>query len=350
MAAPFPPPLKERVNSEPPTSADAWLDMKKRLFLLALLALLANLSQHSWSAESYPSKPIQIVVPYTPGGNTDLLARVIAQKLSDLWGKSVIIDNRPGAGGTIGIAQVAKSKPDGYTLALGSFGNILVANSLYKSLTYEPVRDLIPIVLLSTPPTVLVVPAKFPAKDVKTLIAYAKENPNAVHYSSSGNGTSNHLFGELFASVAKIKMTHVPYKGSSPAINDLLAGVTQLNFAPFPLVLQHIQNGSLKALAVSGPSRSSLLPNTPTVNESGLPGYVANGWFALMAPKDTPKDIVLKLNSEVNKILESQEVKKNLESEGADPIGGSAEDAQVSVEQGIKKWQELINKLQISLD
>jgi tripartite-type tricarboxylate transporter receptor subunit TctC len=150
--------------------------------------------------------------------------------------------------------------------------------------------------------------------------------------------------------VAKIKMTHVPYKGSSPAINDLLAGVTQLNFAPYPLVLQHIQNGTLKALAVSGPSRSSLLPNTPTVNESGLPGYVANGWFALMAPKDTPKDIVLKLNFEVNKILESQEVKKNLESEGADPIGGSAEDAQASVEQGIKKWQELINKLQISLD
>ena len=324
--------------------------MKKSLFLFLTFTLLAQVGGSIWAAEPYPNKPIQIVVPYTPGGNTDLLARVIAQKLSDAWGKSVIIDNRPGAGGTIGIAQVAKSKPDGYTLALGSFGNILVANSLYKSLPYEPLKDLSPVVLLSTPPTVLVVPAKFPAKDVKALIAYAKDNPSAVHFSSSGNGTSNHLFGELFASAAKIKMTHVPYKGSSPAINDLIAGVTQLNFAPFPLVLQHIQTGSLKALAVSGSTRSSLLPNTPTVNESGLQGYAANGWFALMAPKETPRNIVLKLNTEINKILESQEVKKNLESEGADPIGGSIEDAQYSMEQGIKKWQELINQLQITLD
>ena len=265
--------------------------MKKRLFLLAQLALLANVSEYSWSAESYPSNPIQIVVPYTPGGNTDLLARVIALKLSDLWGKSVIIDNRPGAGGTIGIAQVAKSKPDGYTLALGSFGNILVANSLYKGLSYEPVRDLIPIVLLSTPPTVLVVPAKFPAKDVKTLIAYAKENPNAVHYSSSGNGTSNHLFGELFASVAKIKMTHVPYKGSSPAINDLLAGVTQLNFAPFPLVLQHIQNGTLKALAVSGPSRSSLFPIHPPSMSLGCLATLPTDGLRSWPPRTPPRTL-----------------------------------------------------------
>jgi len=307
-------------------------------------------SSQAWALDAYPSKPIQIIVPYTPGGNTDLLARVIAQKLTDLWGKPVIIENRPGAGGTIGIGQVAKSKADGYTLALGSFGNILVANSLYKGLNYEPLKDLTPIILLSTPPTVLVVPAKFPVKDVKSLINYAKENPDAVHYSSSGNGTSNHLFGELFAGNAKIKMSHVPYKGSSPAINDLIAGVTQLNFAPFPLVLQHIQTGSLKALAVSGPGRSSLLPNIPTVTESGLSGYVANGWFALMTPKETPKDIVMRLNATINQILQSPEVKKNLESEGADPIGGSPEDAQISMEQGIKKWQDVINKFQIKLD
>jgi tripartite-type tricarboxylate transporter receptor subunit TctC len=324
--------------------------LKKTLRVACLFTSTVIFSLQTWALDAYPSKPIQIIVPYTPGGNTDLLARVIAQKLTDLWGKPVIIDNRPGAGGTIGIAQVAKSKADGYTLALGSFGNILVANSLYKGLSYEPLKDLVPIILLSTPPTVLVVPAKFPVKDVKSLINYAKENPDAVHYSSSGNGTSNHLFGELFAGNAKIKMSHVPYKGSSPAINDLIAGVTQLNFAPFPLVLQHIQTGGLKALAVSGPGRSSLLPNIPTVTESGLTGYVANGWFALMTPKETPKDTVMHLNATINQILQSPEVKKNLESEGADPIGGSPEDAQISMEQGIKKWQDVINKFQIKLD
>ena len=323
---------------------------KKTLRIAWLFSSAFIFSSQAWALDVYPSKPIQIVVPYTPGGNTDLLARVIAQKLTDLWGKPVIIENRPGAGGTIGIGQVAKSKPDGYTLALGSFGNILVANSLYKGLNYEPLKDLVPIILLSAPPTVLVVPAKLQVKDVRSLINYAKDNPDAVHYSSSGNGTSNHLFGELFAGNAKIKMNHVPYKGSSPAINDLIAGVTQLNFAPFPLVLQHIQTGSLKALAVSGPGRSSLLPNIPTVTESGLSGYVANGWFALMTQKETPKDIVMRLNATINQILQSPEVKKNLESEGADPIGGSPEDAQISMEQGIKKWQDVINKFQIKLD
>jgi len=339
------------VNSEPHTLAAKSSQMiKKILFICQLFTFACFFSSQAWSLESYPNKSILIIVPYTPGGNTDLLARVIAQKLTDLWGKPVIIDNRPGAGGTIGIGQVAKSKPDGYTLALGSFGNILVANSLYKGLNYEPLKDLTPIIMLSTPPTVLVVPAKSPAKDVKSLIGYAKDNPETIHYSSSGNGTSNHLFGELFAGNAKIKMIHIPYKGSSPAINDLIAGVTQLNFAPFPLVLQHIQSGSLKALAVSGPIRSSLLPNVPTVSESGLPGYVANGWFALMAQRETPKDIVVRLNTAVNQILQSPEVKRNLESEGADPIGGTPEDAQNSMEQGIKKWQDVINKFQIKLE
>ena len=183
-----------------------------------------------------------------------------------------------------------------------------------------------------------------------SLIQYAKSNPGAIHYGSSGNGTSNHLFGELFASQANIKMIHVPYKGSSPAINDLLAGITQLNFAPFPLVLQHIKSGALTAIAVTGEKRSNLLPHIPTVNESGLKGYFANGWFAVVVPNATPRNITVKLNHEINQILLLQEVKKNLEGEGADPIGGSIEDATKSIDQGIRMWNSLINRLDLKLD
>jgi len=317
-------------------------------FYLLLFILFGAGSTYAQS--NYPNKPISLIVPFAPGGNTDLLARVIAQRLTESFGQPVVVENKPGAGGTTGLGIVAKSKPDGYTLGLGSFGNMLVANSLYKNLSYEPTKNLSPVILLSTPPTVLVAPSKLGLADVATLIEYAKSNPGAIHYGSSGNGTSNHLFGELFASQANIKMIHVPYKGSSPAINDLLAGITQLNFAPFPLVLQHIKSGSLTAIAVTGEKRSNLLPNTPTVNESGLRGYFANGWFAVVVPNGTPRNITVKLNHEINKILLLPEVKKNLESEGADPIGGSIEDATKSVDQGIRKWGSLINRLDLKID
>ena len=322
--------------------------MKTFNFYLLLIILLRAGS--AFAQVSYPNKPISLIVPFAPGGNTDLLARVIAQRLSESFGQPVVIENKPGAGGTIGLGIVAKSKPDGYTLGLGSFGNVLVANSLYKNLSYEPAKNLSPVILLSTPPTVLVAPSKLGITDVTSLIQYAKSNPGAIHYGSSGNGTSNHLFGELFASQANIKMIHVPYKGSSPAINDLLAGITQLNFAPFPLVLQHIKSGALTAIAVTGEKRSNLLPHIPTVNESGLKGYFANGWFAVVVPNATPRNITVKLNHEINQILLLQEVKKNLEGEGADPIGGSIEDATKSIDQGIRMWNSLINRLDLKLD
>jgi len=322
--------------------------MKMFKFYLLLLMLLGASS--TFAQASYPNKSISLIVPFAPGGNTDLLARVIAQRLSESFGQPVVIENKPGAGGTIGLGIVAKSKPDGYTLGLGSFGNVLVANSLYKNLSYEPAKNLSPVILLSTPPTVLVAPSKLGITDVTSLIQYAKSNPGAIHYGSSGNGTSNHLFGELFASQANIKMIHVPYKGSSPAINDLLAGITQLNFAPFPLVLQHIKSGALTAIAVTGEKRSNLLPHIPTVNESGLKGYFANGWFAVVVPNTTPRNITVKLNYEINQILLLQEVKKNLEGEGADPIGGSIEDATKSIDQGIRKWNSLVNRLDLKID
>ncbi len=298
------------------------------------------------AAEKYPNKPIQLIVPYTPGGNTDILGRLIAQKLGEAWGARVIVDNRPGAGGTIGVNMVAKAKPDGHTLALAAFGNIIVAKSLYKDLPYDPVNDLDPVILVATPPTILTVTASLPANNVKELIAYGKANPGVLNYGSSGKGTSNHLFAELFSSMSGIDMTHVPYKGSGPAINDLVAGLTQLNFAPQPLVLSSIKTGALKALAVTGAERMQMLPDVPTVSESGLPGYQGIGWFGVVAPKGTPPDIIKKLNAEINRILESHDVRKRLTEEGASPVGGSPEDAKRSISEEIEKWKDLASKVQ----
>ncbi len=320
-------------------------------FFSAMLAMgVLSISPHAAAIEPYPNKPIQLIVPFTPGGNTDLLGRVIAQKLSEAWGTSVVVENRPGAGGTMGVNLVANAKPDGYTLVLGTFGNILVAQNLYKKLPYDPMTDLVPVILLATPPTIVTITKKLPVKDIVGLIAYAKANPGMLNYGSSGNGTSNHLLVELFTSMADVRMTHVPYKGSGPAINDLIAGTIQLNFAPFPLVLQQIKAGNLKALAVTGAQRSPVLPDVPTVAEAGLPDYEGIGWFALMVPKGTPKEIVTKLNTEINRILKTPDMKAGLAAEGADPIGGTPAEAARSMAQGISKWRTLINKLELKLE
>ncbi|WP_420227352.1 Bug family tripartite tricarboxylate transporter substrate binding protein [Pigmentiphaga litoralis] len=301
------------------------------------------------AADAYPDRPVRLVVPYTPGGNTDLLARIIAQKLGEAWKQSVVVENRAGAAGTIGVDLVAKSKPDGYTIVLGTFGNILTAPGLYKNLPYDAVKDLAPIILLAEPATALVVHPGVPANSVTELIAYAKAHPGALNYGSSGSGSSNHLFGALFASMANVKMTHVPYKGSGPAVNDLVGGMIQVSFAPFPLVLEQIKAGKLKALAVTGATRSPALPQVPTVAEAGLKGYEAIGWFALMAPAGTPRSILSKLNTEVDRILKTPEVRASLAAEGADPVGGSIDDAARSITEGVRKWGTLVQQLDITL-
>lgn len=320
--------------------------LSNTLAFAGLVACCAITGQVAVADGSYPNKPIQLVVPYTPGGNTDIIGRLVAQKLGEAWGTTVVVENRSGAGGTIGVNTVVKAKPDGYTMVLGAFGNILVAQSLNADLPYDPVADLDPVILLATPPTILTATPSLPVSNVAELISYAKSNPEALNYGSSGRGTSNHLLAELFSSMAGIRMTHIPYKGSGPAINDLAAGLTQLNFAPFPLVLPLIKTGSLKALAVTGSKRSPLLPDVPTVAESGLPGFEGNGWFGLMVPKGTPKEIVNKLNAEINRILQDPEVSKRLAEEGADPVGGTPEEAARSIEQGIMKWKELASRAQ----
>ena len=314
---------------------------------LAAILVLALTLATTVSAQGYPSKPIRFVVPYAPGGNTDILARLLGQKLSEAWGQQVIIDNRPGAAGTVGAELVARAPADGYTLIMGSFGNIIVANSLYKNLKYDPFRDFASIALVSLPPGILVENPAVPAQNVRELIAYAKSNPGRLNYGSPGSGAWNHLFFELFNASAGISIVHVPYKGIAPAVVDLLGGQVQLAISAFPTALPHIRSGKLRALAVTSAKRSGLMTDVPTVAESGLAGYEAAGWFGVLAPAGTPPAVVAKLNAEINRILELPEVKASLASDGAEPAGGTPVEMTESARAASAKWSKLIRELNL---
>jgi tripartite-type tricarboxylate transporter receptor subunit TctC len=310
----------------------------------AVLVLALTLAQ-TIAAQTYPSKPVRFVVPYAPGGNTDILARLIGQKLSEAWGQQVIIDNRPGAAGTVGAELVARAPADGYTLIMGSFGNIIVANSLYKSLKYDPLKDFASVALVSLPPGALVENPVVPAQNVRELIAYAKANPGKLNYGSPGSGAWNHLFFELFNAQAAIKIVHVPYKGIAPAVVDLLGGQVQLAMSAFPPALPHIKSGKLKALGVTSAKRSGLLPDVPTIAESGLSGYEAAGWFGVLSPAGTPSAVVNKLNAEINRILFLPEVRQSLANDGAEPAGGTPAQMAESARLTSAKWSKLIAAL-----
>src|SRR6476661_69274 len=298
-------------------------------------------------AQDYPQKSVRFVVPYAPGGNTDILSRLLGQKLGDAWGQQFIIDNRPGAAGTLGAELVVQAPADGYTIIMGSFGNIIVANSLYKRLKYEPLRDLAPVALVSLPPGVLVEHPAVPAQNVRELIAYAKANRGKLNYGSPGSGAWNHLFFELFNANAGVVITHVPYKGIAPAITDLLGNHVQLAMSAFPPAMPHMKSGKLRVLAVTSAARSGLLPDVPTISESGLPGYEAAGWFGVLVPAGTPKPVVAKLNAGINRILELPDVKASLASDGAEPAAGTPAQMAESARAGIAKWSKLIRELNL---
>src|SRR5512144_2335881 len=282
--------------------------------------LVAGFAAGAW-AQDYPTKPIRIVVPFPPGGATDLLARAVAQRLTEKWGQAVLVDNRPGAGGNIGSELVAKSAPDGYTLEMGTVGTHSINASLYAKMPYDHVKDFVPIILVAGVPNVLVVNPALPVNSVQELVAYAKANPGKLNFASSGNGTSIHLSGELFKVMAGVQMTHVPYKGSAPALQDLIGGQVQLMFDNLPPSLPQIKAGKLRALAVTTATRSPALPDLPTIAESGLPGFEASSWFGIVAPAGTPPAIVAKLNAEVAKWLASPEAQEKLLALGANPAG-----------------------------
>ncbi len=310
----------------------------QRWTLGMLLALSAALA----SAQSYPTKPIRIVVPFPPGGATDILARDVAQKLTEAWGQQVIVDNRPGAGGNIGSELVAKSAPDGYTLEMGTVGTHAINASLYAKMPYDHVKDFVPVILVAGVPNVLVVNPAVPVNSVAELIAYAKANPGKLNFASSGSGTSIHLSGELFKVMAGVQMTHIPYKGSAPALQDLLGGQVQLMFDNLPPSLPQIKAGKLRALAVTTATRAPALPDVPTIAEAGLPGFESSSWFGLLAPAGTPPAIVVKLNAEVAKWLATPDAKERLAKQGANAVGGSPEDFEKHIAAETVKWAKVV--------
>ena len=319
--------------------------MNRRTLLAALaasLAVAAAVPPAALAQTAFPTRPIRIVVPFPPGGTTDLLARAAAQKMAEAWKEQAVVDNRPGAGGNIGAELVAKAPPDGYTMLMGTVGTHSINASLYAKMPYDHVRDFAPVILVAAVPNVLVVHPSVPVNSVAELIAYAKANPGRLNFASSGSGTSIHLAGELFKVMAGVTMTHVPYKGSAPAIADLVGGQVQLMFDNLPSALPQIKAGRLRALGVTSAQRAPALPDVPTIAESGLPGYEASSWFGLLAPAGTPKDVVAKVNGEVARWLASPEAKEKLLSQGANAAGGTPEDFARHIAAETAKWQQVV--------
>ena len=309
------------------------------------LAALAALAGMTWmapaAAQPYPAKPIKLIVPFPAGGIADLYGRIIGSRVTETWGQPVLVENRTGAGGNIGADAVAKSAPDGYTLVMGTFGTHAVNVSLFSSMPYDPVRDFAPIALVLEAEGLLVVHPTVPAQSVLDLIAYARAHPGRLTFASAGMGTASHLAGELFKTMARVEMTHVPYKGNVPAITDLLAGQTSLLFATMPTVLPHAKAGKLRALATIGSVRSAAAPELPTVAEA-LPGFEVNNWIGLFAPAGTPADIVRKWNLEVNKIMQGADIKQRLLTEGARFAPNTSEQFAEFVKAEIAKWAPVV--------
>lgn len=291
---------------------------------------------------AYPDKPITLVVPYTPGGVTDALARAVAKSLSDRVKQPVIVENRAGAGANIGASAVAKSNPDGYTLLMGSAATHAINASLYKKLNYDHIKDFAPITLVAEVPNILVVHPSLPVKSVPELIAYAKARPGALNFGSSGAGGTIHLSGELFKSMAGVNLTHVAYKGSAPAVTDLLGGQTQIMFDSS--VVPHIKSGKLRALGVTSAKRSSALPDVPTIAEAGLPGYEATAWFGILAPAGTPEPVIARLNNELNAVLRDPAVSTWMASQGFEAGGGSPADFAAHIKKETVKWARVVKE------
>src|SRR3978361_61052 len=293
-------------------------------------------------AQTYPSRVITLVIPFAPGGSTTIVGGGIADKMSELLGEKIVVDNRPGAGGTVGTKAVAKSEPDGYTLVLGYTGTLAIGPSLYKNVGYDPRKDFAPIGLVGMSTNLLVVNPSFPAKTIAELIAYAKANPGKVNFGSAGAGTVSHITGEYFAASAGIKLVPIPYKGTGPALTDLLGGHIPMAFAPIPASHPNVSAGTLRALAVTSTTRSSLMPDVPTISESVLPGFDASLYYGLAAPARTPRPIIDRLNKELRDALASDEVKRERTPDGTEITPGTPEDYAAFIDKDEKKWSQLV--------
>jgi len=310
--------------------------------LTALVAIVLSSGSASLRADDYPDRPITLVIPFPPGGSTTIVARIIADKMSQTLGQSIVIDNRGGAGGTIATRTVAKSTPNGYTIALGYTGTLAIGPSLYPSAGYDPRKDFAPIGQIGIAPNTLVVHPSFNVHNVAELIAYAKANPGKVNFGSAGIGTVSHVCGEYFAAMAGIQITHIPYKGTGPAIIDLLGGHIPMAFAPIPATHEQAKSGALRMLAVTSAKRSTLEPDVPTIAEQGLTGFEAVLRYGLVAPAGTPPAIIDKLNNELNAALKDEEVRKRLAIEGAEPLPGTPEQYGQDIDREETQWAKVI--------
>jgi len=314
----------------------------RRACLVALVAIAAPLAA---AAQDYPTRPVVLVSPFPPGGSVSLVARIVAEKMGETLGQSIVVENRGGAGGTIGARSVAKSPPDGYTLLLGYTGTLAIGPSMYPNAGFDPRKDFAPVGRIGTAPTLLVVHPSVPVHSVAELIAYARANPGKLNFGSAGIGTVGHLAGELMATMAGLRLVHVPYKGTGPAITDLLGGHIPMMFTPVPTAHAQAESGLLRALAVTGAERSSLLPNVPTVAESGLPGYEAALRYGLLAPAGTPRAIIERLNKELRTALAAEDVRSRLAADGAEVLPSSPEQYAADIDREEATWSKVVNAL-----
>lgn len=320
-----------------------------RNFLMVVLCSITFHVSLVWAAESYPGKPVRIVVAYPPGGGTDILTRTIGQKLGERLGQSFVVDNRPGANGNIGSEIAARATPDGYTLLMGT-ANLTVNPNFYANLSYHVLKDFSPISLLTITPNVLVVNASMPVHSVQELITYAKSRPGVLNFASNGNGSSSHLSAELFDTMAGVRMAHIPFKGGGPALTALLGGEVQVMFGNPLALLPQVKTGKLRALAITSAKRSNAFPELPTISEAGLTGYVVNPWYGLLAPAGTPKRIVNLLSHEVVSIVQLPDIRAQLKRSGAEPVGDSPAEFRDFLRKELVQWAKVIQQSGAKLD
>ncbi len=315
---------------------------KARIFGAVLAFAAALFAVGNVSAQTYPNKPIRLIIPFGPGGSNDIVGRIIAQKLSENLGQPVVVDNRAGAGGMLGTDVVAGAAPDGYTIMIGATSTIAANVGLYPKRGFDPVKSLTPVMQIGTGSFLMAVPASSPAKDLRGFIAYAKANAGQLNYGTSGKGSSMHLMGEMFNTLAKVDLTHVPYKSGGAAIGDLATSRVQLLYSDLAALLPFVKSGQIRALAVTTPKRSALLPDIPTMAESGLPEYDATSWYGILGPAGLPRDIVMKLNAELTQIVNSADLKGRFNALGIEPVSGTPEAFSAYIRTEVVKWSNVV--------
>jgi tripartite-type tricarboxylate transporter receptor subunit TctC len=313
-----------------------------RIALMIAVGVSPALQGMAVFAQAFPAKPVRVIVPFAAGGTTDIVTRILAQRLTESWGQQLLVDNRPGAGGNIGSELVAKSPADGYTILMATVATHGINASLYRKIPYDPINDFMPITLVASTPSVLMLNPAVPANSVKDLIALAKAKPGQLNFGSPGNGSSHHLAGELFDSMAGVKMTHVPYKGTAAALIDVMAGQIQLTFDTLPSAMPYVKGNKLKAIAVTSAKRTRSLSDLPTVSEAGVPGYEVTSWYGALAPAGTPPDVVKKLNADFVRTIRIPEVSEKMIEAGADPVANTPEQFAGFIRSELKKWAKVV--------